>query len=161
MKRIVTVFLLFVISTTLMRVISTDGTVQDYITSDDEFDETLKKLLSVADWMPARTHMGDDTYVNIVNIKYSDFGIDPEEIIGREFSDSGFLATIKVKGSFLSYRTFDRIGQKMEEAKFLTPSAYKKNEFDKGDYFVAWWLNETGNAIDTESDESIRLDFDR
>jgi len=151
----------YVLSDNHTRVISPDGTVKDYITSDDEFDETLKKLLLAADWKPAKTHMGDGTYVDTVNIKYSDFGINPEISVGREFSDSGFLATITVEGGFLSYRTFDKIGQKMEEAKFLTPSVYKKNGLDNGSYFVAWWRNETGYAIDNDSDESVRLDFDR
>ena len=150
----------YILSDNHTRVITPDGSVKDYITSDDEFAETLTKILDAADWMPARTHMGDGTFVNTVNIRYSDFDIDPEENIERNFTDSGFLATIKIIGSFLLYRTFAKIGQEMEEAKFLTPGAYKKNGFDKGDYFVAWWLNEDGYAIDTESDESIRLDFD-
>jgi len=151
----------YILSDNHTRVISPDGTVKDYITSDDEFDETLKKLLGAADWMPARTHMGDGTYVDIVNIKYSDVDIDPEEIVGREFTDSGFLATIIVHGGFLLYRTFEIIGQKMEEGSFLTPSVYKKNRFDKGNYFVAWWLDEAGHALENDSDESFRLDFDR
>jgi len=151
----------YVLSDSHTRVISPDGTVKDYITSDDEFEETLKKLLDAANWMPAKTHMGDGTFVDTVNIRYSDFGIDPEELIEREFSDSGFLAMIIVEGGFLIYRSFDRIGQKMEEAKYLTPSVYKKNGFDKDSYFVAWWHNEIGNSIENDSDESIRLDFDR
>jgi len=151
----------YILSDNHIRVISPDGTVQDFITSDDEFDVTLKKLLGATNWMPARTHMGDGTYVDIVNVKYSDFDIDPEDIVGREFSDSGFLATIIVHGGLLLYRTFDIIGQKMEEAAFLTPSVYKKNRFDKGNYFVAWWLDETGRDLENDSDEAFRLDFDR
>jgi len=154
----------YVLSDNHTRVISLDGTVKDYITSDDEFEETLNKLLNAdgADWMPAKTHMGDGTYVETVNIKYTDFDIDPEKIVGREFRDSGFLAMITVQGGFLSYRFFDRrIGQKMQEAKFMTPSLYRRNGFDKGHYFVAWWCNETGQPIENDSDESIRLDFDR
>jgi hypothetical protein len=152
----------YILSDNHERVISPDGTVQDYITSDDEFDETLNKLLQAADWIPAKIHMGDGTYVNTVNIKYSDFGLDPVRIVGKEFSDSGFLATIIVEGGFLVARSFDsRIGQKMKEEKFLTPSVYRKNKFDKGAYFVAWWHNETGQAIENDSDESVRLDFDR
>jgi hypothetical protein len=50
----------------------------------------------------------------------------------------------------------------MEAACFLTPSVYKKNGFDNGQYFVAWWRNERGGQpIVTDSDESVRLDFDR
>jgi len=151
----------YILSDNHTRVISPDGTVQDYITSYDEFYETLNKLLLATDWMSARTHMGDGTFVNTVNIRYSDFGIDPEEIVGREFSDSGFLATINIKGGFLIYQSFDRIGQKMEEAKYLTPSVYKKNGFDDGNCFVAWWRNESGEEIDNDSNESVHLDFDR
>ncbi len=144
-----------------IRVISPDGTVRDSITSDSEFDEFLKKLLAAAEWMPAKTHMGDGSFVDTVNIKYTDFDIVPEIIIGREFSDSGFIAIVTVQGGFLSYRFFDRrIGQRMEEAKFLTPSLYKRNGFDKGHYFVAWWLNEDGYAIETDSDESVTRIFD-
>jgi len=150
----------YVLSDSHTRVISPDGTVKDYITSNDEFEETLKKLLDAANWIPAKTHMGDGTYVNTVNIKYSDFGIDPEERVGRNFTDSGFLAMIIVEGGYLEYQSFDVIGQKMEEAKYLTPSVYKKNGFDDR-AFVAWWLNETGQALENDSDESIRLDFDR
>jgi hypothetical protein len=151
----------YILSDEHTRVISPDGTVKDYITSDDDFHETLNKLLLAADWMPARSHMGDGTYVDTVNIRYSDFGIDPEKIIERNFSDSGFLAMIMVRGGFMWYRSFDKIGQKMEEAKYLTPSVYKRNGYDKGAYFVAWWLNEKGEPIVTDSDESVRLDFDR
>jgi hypothetical protein len=144
-----------------IRVISPDGTVRDSITSDSEFDEFLKKLLAAAEWMPAKTHMGDGSFVDTVNIKYTDFDIDPEIIVGREFSDSGFIAIVTVQGGFLSYRFFDRrIGQRMEEAKFLTPSLYKRNGFDKGHYFVAWWLNEDGQPIETDSDESVTRIFD-
>jgi hypothetical protein len=151
----------YILSENHTRIVSPDGTVQDYITSDDEFHKTLNELLAAADWMPARKHMGDGTFVNTVNIKYSDFGINPERVIGREFSYSGFLATIIVQGGFLSYQSFDKIGQKMEEASFLTPSLYRRNGFDRDSYFVAWWLNETGYAIETDSDESVQLDFDR
>jgi hypothetical protein len=151
----------YVLSDNHTRIISPDGTVQDYVTSDDEFHETLNKLLDAADWIPARTHMGGGTFADIVNIRYSDFGIDPEDSIGRNFSDSGFLAMIMVQGGYLYYRSFDRIGQKMEEASFLTPSLYRRNDFDRGAYFVAWWLDETGYAIETDSDESVQLDFDR
>jgi len=112
----------YILSDNHTRVILPDGTVKDYITSDDEFYETLNKLLLAADWMPARIHMGDGTFVNTVNIRYSDFGIDPERIVGRRFSDSGFIATIIVEGGLLTYRSFDRIGQRMEQASFLTPS---------------------------------------
>jgi len=151
----------YVLSDNHTRIISPDGKVQDYITSDDEFYETLNKLLLAADWMPGRIHMGDGIFVNTVNIKYSDFRINPERIVGRKFGISGFIATIIVEGGLLSYQYFDRIGQKMEEAKFLTPSVYKKNGFDDGAYFVAWWRNESGYAIDNDSNESLRLDFDR
>jgi hypothetical protein len=151
----------YVLSDNHTRVISPDGTVRDYITSDDDFHETLNKLLLAADWKPGKKHMGDGTYVDTVNIRYSDFGIDPEIIVERNFGDSGFLATITVRGGFLSYRSFDIIGQKMEEAKYMIPSVYRKNGFDKGDAFVAWWRNESGHAIDYDSDESFRLDFDR
>jgi hypothetical protein len=151
----------YVLSDNHTRVISPDGTVQDYITSDDEFEETKNKLLFAADWKPAKTHMGDGTYVNTVNIRYSDFGLNPEKIIGREFSDSGFLATIIVRGGSLIFQSFDKIGQKMVEESFLTPSVYRKNGFDKGAYFVAWWRNESGRALENDSDESLRLDFDR
>jgi hypothetical protein len=151
----------YVLSDNHTRVISPDGTVKDYITSDDEFIETLNKLLLAADWMPAKTHMGDGTYVDTVNIRYSDFGIDPEEIVERAFSDSGFIAMIIVRGGSLLYRSFDKIGQKMEQAHFLTPSIYKKNGFDDGAYFVAWWCNESGEAIEYDSDESVHLDFDK
>jgi len=151
----------YILSDNHIRVILPDGTVKDYITSDDEFEETLKKLLDAANWMPAKTHVGDGIFVDTVNIKYSDFLIDPEEIIGREFSDSGFLATITVEGGFLSYRSFDIIGKKMKEAKYLTPSVYKKNGFDSGSAFIAWWLNESGEAIENDTDESVRLDFDK
>ena len=82
--------------------------------------------------------------------------------IGREFSDSGFLAIIIVEGGFLLARSFDsRIGQRMEEEKYLTPSVYKKNGFDKDSFFVAWWRGETGYTIENDSDESVRLDFDK
>jgi len=138
-----------------------DGSVQDYISSYDEFYETLKKLLNAADWMSARTHMGDGTFTNTVNIKYSDFDIDPEEVIEREFTDSGFLATIKIKGGFLTYLSFDKIGQKMEQASFMTPSVYKKNGFDDGSYMVAWWLHESGQDLENDSNDSVQLDFDR
>jgi hypothetical protein len=151
----------YVLSDNHTRVISPDGTVQDYVTSDDEFHKTLDELLAAADWMPAKNHMGDGTFADVVNIRYSDFEIDPEIIIGREFGYSGFLATIKVQGGFLSYQSFDKIGQKMEEASFLTPSLYRRNGFDRGAYFVAWWLNESGRAVETDSDESVKLDFDR
>jgi hypothetical protein len=151
----------YVLSENHTRIISSDGTVEDYILSDDEFHETLNKLLAAVDWMPARKHMGDGTFVDTVNIRYSDFGIDPERVIGREFGYSGFLAMIVVKGGSLYYRTFDRIGQKMEEASFFTPSLYRRNGFDDGYYLVAWWLNETGQPIETDSDESVQLDFDR
>jgi hypothetical protein len=151
----------YVLSDNHTRVISPDGTVQDYITSDDEFYETLDKLLLAADWIPAKIHMGDGTFVDTVNIRYSDFGIDPEIIVGRAFGDSGFIATILVEGGLLRYLSFDVIGQKMEQATFLTPSVYKKNGFDDGAYFVAWWRNERGHAIDNDSSESVRLDFDR
>jgi hypothetical protein len=151
----------YILSDNHTRVISPDGTVQDYITSYDEFYETLNKLLLAADWMPARTHMGDGTFVDTVNIRYSDFYIDPEEIVEREFSDSGFLATINIKGGFLIYRSFDKIGQKMEQAAFMTPSVYKKNGFDDDAYMVAWWLNESGEEIENDSNESVHLDFDR
>ena len=69
-------------------------------------------------------------------------------------------AMIYINGGYMYYQSFDKIGQKMEEAKFMTPSLYKKNEFDKGYNFVAWWRNEKGYAIETDSDESIRFDFD-
>jgi hypothetical protein len=49
----------------------------------------------------------------------------------------------------------------MEEASFFTPSLYRRNGFDDGYYLVAWWLNETGQPIETDSDESVQLDFDR
>jgi hypothetical protein len=151
----------YVLSENHTRVISPDGTVQDYITSDDEFLETLNKLLHAADWKPAKNHMGDGTYVDTVNIRYSDFGIDPEEVVERAFGDSGFIATIIVRGGSLLYRSFDKIGQKMEQASFLTPSVYKKNGFDDGAYFVAWWRNEDGHALEYDSDESVQLDFDK
>jgi len=151
----------YILSDNHTRIISPDGTVQDFITSDDEFYETLNKLLLAADWMPTKIHMGDGTFVNTVKIRYSDFEIDPEEIIERKFSDSGFIATIIVEGGLLSYRSFDKIGQKMEEAKYLTPSVYRKNGFDNGAYFVSWWRNESGQALDNEFDESIQLDFDK
>jgi hypothetical protein len=151
----------YVLSDNHVRIISPDGTVQDYITSDDEFHKTLNELLAVADWMPARNHMGNGIFADVVSIRYSDFGINPERVIGREFSFSGFLATIIIQGGFLSYQSFDKIGQRMEEASFLTPSLYRKNGFDRGRYFVAWWLNETGDAIETDSDESVQIDFDR
>jgi hypothetical protein len=151
----------YILSENHTRVISPDGTVQDYITSDDEFHETLNKLLLAADWRSARIHMGDGTFVNTVNIRYSDFGIDPERIVGRGFGDSGFIATIIVEGGFLRYQSFDIIGQKMEEAKFLTPSVYKKNGFDDSVSFVAWWLNESGEAIENDSNESVHYDFDK
>jgi hypothetical protein len=151
----------YVLSDNHTRIILSDGSVRDYITSDDEFHETLNELLAAADWMPARKHMGDGIFADVVNIRYSDFGIDPERVIGREFGYSGFLAMIGVQGGFMYYRTFDRIGQKMEEASFLTPSLYRRNGFDRDSYFVAWWLNESGNAIETDSDESVQLDFDR
>jgi len=151
----------YVLSDNHTRVISPDGTVQDYITSDDDFYETRDKLLSAANWKSTKIHMGDGTYVETVKIRYSDFGINPEIIIGRSFSDSGFLATIRIEGGFLLWRSFDKIGQKMEEAKYLTPSVYKKNGFDDGAYFVCWWLNESGQAIENDSDDSVRLDFDR
>ena len=151
----------YILSDNHTRVISPDGTVKDYITSDDEFEETKSKLLLAADWKPAKTHMGDGTYVDTVNIRYADFGLNPEKIIGREFSDSGFLATITVEGGSLIFRSFDRIGQKMKEESFLTPSVYRKNGFDKGAYFVAWWRNESGYALENDSDESVRLDFDK
>jgi len=151
----------YVLSDNHTRVIMPDGTVQDYISSYDEFHETLDKILHAADWRPARTHMGDGIFVNTVNIKYSDFDIDPEEVIEREFTDSGFLATIHIKGGFLVYRSFDKIGQKMEQASFMTPSVYKKNGFDEGSYMVAWWLNESGHELENDSNESVHLDFDR
>jgi hypothetical protein len=143
------------------RIISPDGSVQDYITSDDEFIETLEKLLAAADWMSARVHMGDGTYANTVNIRYPELGIDPEMLLGRNFSYSGFIATIIVKGGLLTYQSFDRIGQKMEQATFLTPGVYKKNGFDDGAYLVAWWRNERGDPLENDSSESVRLDFDR
>jgi hypothetical protein len=146
------------------RVISPDGTVLDRITSDDEFYETLNKLQDYKIWtLSAKYHMGDGIFVNTVNIKYSDFDLDPERIVGRKFTDSGFLAMIYIKGGYMYYRSFDKIGQKMETAAFMTPSVYNKNGFDKDVYFVAWWLGESGSGkpIDTESDESIRLDLDR
>jgi hypothetical protein len=111
----------YALSDNHIRVISPGGTVQDYITSDDEFIETLEKLLAAIDWMPAKIHMGDGTYANTVNIRYSEFGIDPERLLGRNFSYSGFIARIIVKGGLLTYQSFDRIGQKMEQATFLTP----------------------------------------
>jgi len=151
----------YILSDNHTRIISSDGTVQDYITSDDEFNDTLFKLLHAADWMPAKTHMGDGTFVNTVNIRYSDFRINPERIVRRRFTDSGFLATITVEGGFLTYMSFYRIGQKMEHASFLTSSIYKKNGFDKGRYFVAWWRNENGHDLDNDSNESVRLDFDK
>jgi hypothetical protein len=146
------------------RVVSPDGTVFDRITSDDDFYETLNKLKDYKIWtMPARYHMGDGTFENTVNLIYSDFDLDPERIIGREFTESGFLAMIYIKGGYMYYRSFDKIGQKMETASFMTPSVYRKNGFDKDTYFVAWWLGENGSGkpIDTESDESTRLDFNR
>jgi hypothetical protein len=149
----------YALSDSHIRVVSPDGTVKDYITSDNEFDETLKKLLDAAIWMPAKYHMGDGTFVDTVNIRYSDYDIDPEEEIGREFSYSGFLAKIYIKGGFMYYQSFDKIGQKMEEAAFMTPSVYKKNNFDKS-YFVAWWLGESGSgSIETDSDESTTIIF--
>jgi len=151
----------YILSDNHTRIISPDGIVKDYITSDDEFEKTKNELLSATDWIPARTHMGDDTFVDTVKIRYSDFDIDPERIVGREFSDSGFLATIVVKGGLLIWQSFDKIGQKMEEAKYMTPNVYKKNGFDKKRAFVCWWLNESGEAIENDSDESVRLDFDR
>jgi len=155
----------YVLSDNHTRVITPDGIVEDTITSDDEFHETLNKYLKslqTAGWKPARTHIGNGTYMNTVNIKYSDFDIDPEEIVGREFTESEFLATIIVKGGFFISRSFDRrIGQKMEEIKYLSPSVYKINGFDKGQFFVAWWRNEAGQSIENDSDESVRLDFDR
>jgi hypothetical protein len=152
----------YILSDNHTRIISPDGTIQDYITSDDEFYDTLNKFLHAADWIPVKTHMGDGTFVNTVNIRYSDFRIDPERIIGRKFSDSGFIATIIVEGGFLVYRSFDKIGTKMEEAKFLTPSVYKKNGSDDDVYFLAWWLNERGgHKIENDSSESVRLDFDK
>jgi hypothetical protein len=151
----------YVLSDNHTRVISPEGTVQDYITSDDEFIETLEKLLAAADWMSARVHMGDGTYANTVNIRYSDFEIDPEILLGRSFGYSGFIATIIVEGGLLTYQSFDRIGQKMEQATFLTPGVYKKNGFDDDVSFVAWWLNERGNPLENDSSESVRLDFDR
>lgn len=152
----------YVLSDNHTRVIAPDGTVKDYITSDDEFEETLNELLLAADWKPARTHTGGGVSVDTVNIKYSDFGIDPEKFVGRAFGDSGFLAIITIEGGFLSYRTFDKIGHKMREAKFLTPGVYKKNGFDNPSvYFVAWWLNEQGNSIDNDAGGSVQLDFDR
>jgi hypothetical protein len=27
--------------------------------------------------------------------------------------------------------------------------------------FVAWWLNETGHPVETDSNKSVQLDFDR
>jgi hypothetical protein len=146
------------------RVVSPDGTVLDRITSDDDFYETMNKLQGYNIWtMPARYHMGDGTFVDTVNIRYSDYDIDPEIIVGRNFTETGFLAMIYIKGGYMYYRSFDTIGQKMETAAFMTPSVYKKNGFDKDTYFVAWWLGESGSGkpIDTESDESIRLDFDK
>jgi len=151
----------YVLSENHTRVIMPDGTVQDYISSYDEFHDTLDKILNAADWMPARTHMGDGTFVNTVNIKYSDFGIDPEEVVGREFSDSGFIATMHIKGGFLIHRSFDIIGKKMEQASYMTPSVYKKNGFDDGSYMIAWWLNESGQELENDSNESVQLDFDR
>jgi len=151
----------YILSDNHTRVISPDGTVQDYISSDDEFEETKNKLLQAANWLPARTHMGDGTFVDTVKIKYSDYNIDPEEIVERKFSETDFLATIRVEGGLLTWRSFDKIGQRMEQASFLTPSVYKKNGFDDGSYFVAWWRNESGHAIENDSDESVRLDFDR
>jgi len=153
----------YILSDSHTRVISLDGTVKDYITSYNEFEETLNKLLNAdgVNWVPAKTHMGDGTYAETVNIKYTDFDIDPEIVVGREFRDSGFLAMITVQGGFLSYRFFDRrIGQKMEEAKFMVPSLYRRNGFDKGHYFVAWWLNESGQPIEYDSDESTTIIFD-
>jgi len=151
----------YVLSDNHTRVISPDGTVQDYITSDDEFEETKDRLLSAANWWPAKTHMGDGTYADTVKIRYSDFNIDPERVVRRRFSDSGFLATIRVEGGLLIWRSFDKIGQKMEEGKFMTPNVYKKNGFDKDHYFVCWWQNESGQAIENDSDESFQWDFDR
>jgi hypothetical protein len=151
----------YTLSDNHIRVILPDGTVNDYISSYDEFYETLEKILHAANWMPARTHIGDGTFADTVNIKYTDYGIDPEEVTGREFSDSGFLATINIKGGFLIHRSFDKIGQKMEQAAYMTPSVYKKNGFDNGSYMVAWWLNETGYELENDSNESVHLDFDK
>ena len=111
--------------------------------------------------MPARTHIGDGALVETVNINYSDFGIDPELILERKFVHTKFLASIIIQGGHLTYRSFDQIGSKMEQASFLTPSVYKKNGFDKDAYFVAWWLGEKGNPIENESEDTVRLDFDK
>jgi hypothetical protein len=146
------------------RDIWTDGTVRDRITSDNEFVQFLNKLKDANYWsMPVKYHMGDGTFMNTVNVRYSDFDIDPEEIVGREFTDSGFLAIIVIKGGFLYYRSFDKIGQKMELGAFMTPSVYKKNKFDEGTYLVAWWLGEkgSGSPIDTDSNETTIIDFDK
>jgi hypothetical protein len=145
------------------RVIWTDGTVRDRITSDDEFDEFIKKLKDANFWtMPAKYHMGDGTYVDTVNIRYSDFDLNPELIVGRSFTETGFLAKIYIKGGYMYYQSFDKIGQKMEEATFMTPNVYNKNNMDRR-YFVAWWLGEhgSGDPIDTESDETTIIDFDK
>ena len=154
----------YILSDNHTREISPDGTVWDRITSDDEFYETLNKLQDYNYWtMQAKYHLGDGTFVNTVNISYSDFNLDPERIIGRKFTETGFLAMIFIRGGYMYYRSFDKIGQKMETASFMTPNVYKKNGFDKDVYFVAWWLGESGSggSIDTDSDETIRLDFDR
>ena len=151
----------YVLSDTHTRVISPDGiTVKDYFTSDDGFYETLDKLLNAADWIPARNHMGNGTYANTVNIRYSDFDIDPENEIDKDFTESGFLTIIVIKGGYLYYRSFDKIGQKMEQASFMTPSVYKRNGFDRGRYFVAWWLGESGTPIETDSNETVIHTFD-
>jgi len=151
----------YVLSDNHERVVWKDVTVLDRITSDDEFDEFLKRLMDANIWtMPAKYHMGDGTYVNTVNIRYSDFDLDPEIIVGREFTETGFLAMIYIKGGFMYYRSFDKIGEKMETAAFMTPSVYRKNGYDKDAYLVAWWRGERGSSsIDTESDETITIIF--
>ena len=155
----------YILSDDHTRVISRDGrTVIDYITSDDEFTDTLKTLLDLKHWsMSAKYHMGDGTFVDTVNIRYSDFDIDPEEIVGRNFTETGFLAMIYIEGGYMYYLSFDKIDQKMETAAFMTPGVYKKNGFDKGTFFVAWWLKETGDgsAIETDSDDPIHIIFNK
>ena len=151
----------YTLSENHVRVIMPDGVVVDQITSDDEFIATFNKLRAATEWLPAKTHLGDGKFAEIVKLKYTDFDINPQRFMRREFAESGFMAMIIVRGGLLEYITFDQIGERMEQATFLTPAIYKKNGFDRGHYFVAWWLNEDGHAIENDSDDSVKLDFDK